>query len=104
MAYSVTQRTGEIGIRMALGAQRAHVLGLVFRHAGQLIAFGLATGLAGALALTRFIASMLFGISAYDPLTFAMLAILLAGVAAFACFLPARKAIHVNPMVALRNE
>lgn len=104
MAYSVTQRTGEIGIRMALGAQRTHVLGLVFRHGGRLIALGLVAGLAGALALTRFIAFMLFGVGAYDPLTFAMLAILLTGVAALACFLPARKATLVNPMVALRNE
>jgi putative ABC transport system permease protein len=104
ISYSVTQRTGEIGIRMALGAQRAQVLGLIFRHGGQLIAAGLVAGLAGALALTRFIASMLFGINAYDPLTFALLAILLGGVAALACFLPARKATLVNPMVALRNE
>jgi predicted permease len=104
ISYSVTQRTGEIGIRMALGAQRAQVLGLIFRHGGQLIAVGLVAGLAGALALTRFIASMLFGISAYDPLTFALLAILLGGVAALACFLPARRATLVNPMVALRNE
>ena len=104
MAYSVTRRTGEIGIRMALGAQRADILGLVFRQGGRLIALGLAVGLLGGLVLTRFLGSMLFGVTAHDPATFAAIAVLLAGVALLACWLPARRAARVDPMVALRAE
>ncbi len=104
MAYSVTQRTGAIGIRMALGARRFDVLKLVFRQGGRLVGIGLAAGLLGALVLTRFIASMLFGVSAHDPWTFAAIGVLLAAVAAIACFLPARRAARVDPMVALRME
>jgi len=104
MAYNVTQRTGELGIRMALGAQPGDVLRLVFLQGGRLVALGLAGGFAGALALTRFLASMLFGVSAHDPLTFAAIALLLTIIAALACLLPARRAAKVDPLVALRAE
>jgi len=104
MAYSVTQRTSEIGIRMALGAQRGDVLRLIFFQGGRLILFGLTAGLAGASLLTRFLASMLFGISAYDPLTFGAIALLIAAVASVACLIPARRATKVDPLTALRGE
>ena len=104
MAYSVTQRTAEIGIRMALGAQRSHVLHLVFAQGGRLIAIGVLVGLAGAFALTRFISSMLFDVSAHDPLTFASIVALLSAVATAACLIPALRATRVDPMTALRSE
>ncbi|HWA87462.1 MAG TPA: ABC transporter permease [Opitutus sp.] len=104
MAYSVTQRTNEIGIRMALGAQPRDVLRLIFVQGGRLVALGLAGGVAGALLLTRFLSSMLFGVSAHDPLTFVTIAGLLAAIAALACLLPARRATRVDPVVALRSE
>jgi putative ABC transport system permease protein len=104
MACSVAQRTNEIGIRMALGAQRRDVLRLIFVQGGRLIAIGLAGGLVGALLLTRFIASMLFAVSAHDPLTFTAIAVLLAAIATLACLLPARRATRVNPIEALRTE
>ncbi len=104
MAYSVSQRTGEIGIRMALGAQRGDVMRLIFLQGGRLVALGLGLGIVGALLLTRFLASLLFGISAHDPLTFAVIAGLLALVAALACWLPARRATRVDPIIALRGE
>jgi putative ABC transport system permease protein len=104
MAFSVTQRTGEIGIRMALGAQRGDVLRLILMQGGRLVGLGLGAGLVGALLLTRFLASLLFGISPHDPLTFAAIAAVLAGIAALACWLPARRATQVDPMTALRNQ
>jgi predicted permease len=104
MAYTVTQRTNEIGIRMALGAQQADVLRLVFTQGGRLIALGLVCGLGGALLLTRYISSLLFGVSPTDPLTFAAIGALLAAVAAVACLIPARRATKVDPVVALRAE
>ncbi|MEO5959974.1 MAG: ABC transporter permease, partial [Opitutaceae bacterium] len=104
MAYSVTQRTNEIGIRMALGAQRADVLRLIFAQGSRLIVLGLVCGLVGALALTRYLSSLLFNVSATDPLTFTAIAALLAGVATLACLLPASRAMKVDPMVALRAE
>jgi putative ABC transport system permease protein len=104
MAYSVAQRRAEIGIRMALGAQSADVVGLVLRQGSRLVVLGLAVGLAGALLLTRLLGTMLFGISPHDPVTFAAIAVLLAGVAAVACLVPARRATRVDPMTALRSE
>jgi putative ABC transport system permease protein len=104
MAYSVTQRTGEIGIRMALGAQAGNVLRLVLARGGLLISLGAVIGLGGALALSRLTASLPFGISATDPLTFAGVVVVLGAVAAPACLIPARRAARVDPIIALRAE
>jgi predicted permease len=104
MAYRVSRRTNEIGIRMTLGAQRANVFWLVTKECLLLVAIGLAIGVPVALAATRVIASQLFGIRAADPLTFAGVSVLLILVALAACYIPARRAMHVDPMVALRYE
>jgi predicted permease len=104
LAYLVTQRTREIGIRMALGAQHMHVLRLVMAHGSRLTAIGVLLGIGAALALTRFMSSLLFGVTARDPITFACVVAMLALVAIGACYIPARRAMRVEPMVALRDE
>jgi putative ABC transport system permease protein len=104
MAYVVTQRRHEIGIRMALGANQKNILEMVLRQGLRLALVGIAGGLAGALALTRFLSSMLFQVSALDLETFALGAIGLGLVLLLACCLPARRATHVDPLVALRYE
>jgi putative ABC transport system permease protein len=103
MAYSVTQRTHEIGIRMALGAQRAHVLGLVIRQGMILTVIGVVVGLAGALGLTRVIGNLLYGVTATDPATFIWISVLLASVSFFACYIPARRAAQLDPIKALTS-
>jgi len=104
ISYVTSQRTHEVGIRMAIGAQRSDVLRLVLRQGLTLVAIGLAIGLAFSFAATRFLSSLLFQISSVDPTTFAGVSLLLISVAAFACYLPARRATQVDPLIALRHE
>ena len=104
MSYSVSQRTREIGIRMALGAAQSHVLGLVVAQGAKLAALGVAIGITVALALSRVLRTLLFGVTATDPVTYAVIGIALAVVALGACWLPARRAARVDPAIALRAE
>jgi len=104
MSYMVSQRTREIGIRMALGAERSEVLGMVIRRGLGLVSAGSAAGLAAALLLSRLIQTMLFGVSATDPLTFVAVPLFLAMVALAACYLPARRVLGLDPAQSLRQE
>jgi putative ABC transport system permease protein len=104
MAYSVSHRTHEIGVRLAIGAQRRDVLRLVLKDGARLTLLGIAIGIVAAVALTRLMASLLFEVTPTDPATFAVVAIVLAVVALAACYLPARRATRVDPMIALRYD
>jgi len=104
LSYMVGQRTKEIGVRMALGAQKLDVLGLVLKDGAQMTLAGIVLGVGGAVALTRLMSGMLFGVKPTDPLTFAAVALLLGAVAMLACYIPARRAMQVDPIEALRHE
>jgi ABC-type antimicrobial peptide transport system permease subunit len=104
MSHLVTQGTHDIGVRLALGAQRASIVGMVIRRGMELTGAGLVLGLLGAAALTRVMASLLFGVSATDLVTFSAVPVLLATIGLIASYLPARRATQVDPVVALREE
>ncbi len=104
MSYSVVRRTGEIGLRMALGALPRSVLAMIVRESLILVVIGVAVGLAASWAAARWISSLLFGLTPNDPLTYATVAFLLLAVALLACWIPARRAARINPMIALRAE
>jgi ABC-type antimicrobial peptide transport system permease subunit len=104
LSYSIARRTNEIGIRMALGARQGTVLGMVLRETSLVVAIGIAIGVPVALALTRVVSSQLYGLKATDPLTIVAASLVLAAVAMFAGYLPARRASRVDPLVALRYE
>jgi putative ABC transport system permease protein len=104
LAYSVTRRTHEIGIRMALGARRSDVLKLIVRNGLGMTLLGMAIGLVGAFAVTRLISTLLFGVTPTDKVTFITVSAILIVVALLACYLPARRATKVDPLVALRYE
>ncbi len=104
MAYSVSRQTGEMGLRVALGASPSDILKMAMGRGARLVAIGLSVGLVGALMLTRFLSGSLYGMNAHDPLTFGVVCLILAAVALVACYIPARRAMLVDPMVALRYE
>jgi putative ABC transport system permease protein len=104
LAFSVAQRTREIGVRVALGAQRDAVLGMVLREGLRVTGFGLAVGALGALAATRVLSTMLYGVGPRDAATFGLTAVLLVGIALIASYVPARRALAVDPVEALRQE
>jgi ABC-type antimicrobial peptide transport system permease subunit len=104
LAYSVAQRTSEIGLRMALGAQPRQVLGLVLRQGMLLALIGAGVGTVVALPVARMAAGLLYGVSATDPLTYVGITVLLMGVALLACYVPARRATRIDPLVALRVD
>jgi ABC-type antimicrobial peptide transport system permease subunit len=104
ISFGVSQRTREIGVRVALGAQGRDVVGLIVRQGMSLAAIGIGVGLVGAFGMTRVVKSLLIGVSATDPLSFVSVALFLGGVAFLASFIPARRATEVDPIVALRVE
>jgi putative ABC transport system permease protein len=104
MSYAFSRRIHELGIRIALGAQRNDILRMTLNEGMRLVLFGLGLGVIGAFILTRFLRSLLFNVTATDPLVFASIAALLAAVALLACYIPARRATRVDPLVALREE
>jgi ABC-type antimicrobial peptide transport system permease subunit len=104
ISYTVGRRTQEIGVRMALGAQRGDVIRLVLGEGAKMALVGILGGTAGSLALTRLIANRLFGVSAHDPLTFVVAAVLLTAVALAACYVPACRAVRIDPNSALRRD
>jgi putative ABC transport system permease protein len=104
LAYNVSQRTREIGVRMALGATPGSVVNLILRHGLKLAALGLAVGILASLGLTQLLKSILFEVSAFDPVSFGTVALALAAIGTLACWFPARRATKVNPMEALRAE
>ena len=104
MSYDVVRRTNELGIRLALGAQRADVLKLILRQGMGLVSLGTGCGLVAAMSLTRFVSKQLYGLSANDPLTLCGVMLLLVGTALLACWIPARRAAKVDPLIALRHE
>jgi macrolide transport system ATP-binding/permease protein len=104
VAYSVSRRTREIGVRMALGAERRGVVLMILRQSGNMVTLGVVVGLLASLGVSRLMANMLFGVNSYDPLTLVTVAVILSTVALAACYIPARRAARVDPMVALHYE
>jgi putative ABC transport system permease protein len=104
LSFHVTRRTHELGVRMALGAPRRHVLGLMLMMGGRLVLVGLAIGVGASIASTRLLRSQLFGVQAADPIAYAAVAVVLGFVAFVACYIPARRAASVDPLVALRSN
>src|SRR6202012_185670 len=104
MAYSVTQRINEIGIRVALGATRSNILGLILKRGSLLTLYGIAIGLVASLALSGLLSTFLFGVRPTDPITFSAVAAILAAVALIACYIPAHRATQVDPNQCLRHE
>jgi putative ABC transport system permease protein len=104
VAYSVAQRTQEIGIRMALGAQARDILRLIFTQTGRVVLVGMIVGLLGAVGGARWLGGLLYGVGEHDPLAFAAVPVFLGAITLLACWLPARRAVKINPIVALRSE